>query len=56
MRRCALITAALAAFALRGADSGMKFTLTTEKKQYRSGEPIPFTWKLTNGTDRTWLV
>ena len=46
----------VAAFALMGANTGMKFTLTTQEKEYRSGEPIPMTWKLFNGTDRTWLV
>ena len=39
-----------------GANTGMTFSLSTEKKEYRAGAPIPFAWKLTNGTDRTWLV
>jgi hypothetical protein len=55
MRRTAFTIVAMVV-ALMGANPGMKFTLTTEKKEYRSGEGIPFTWKLFNGTDRTWLV
>jgi hypothetical protein len=55
MRRSVLI-AVVAAFALMGANTGMTFSLSTQEKEYRAGAPIPFTWKLTNGTDRTWLV
>jgi hypothetical protein len=46
----------IAASASMAADTGMKFTLTIAKNEFRAGAPIPFTWKLTNDTGRSWFV
>lgn len=54
MRR--VVPTFLMAAALAFANGQMTFSLTSDKKEYRSGNPILFTWKLTNGTERTWLV
>jgi hypothetical protein len=40
--------AALAAHQLLAADAEMRLSLSLEKKQYRSGEPILLTWTLQN--------
>ena len=34
----------------------MKFSLATEKQQYRMGEPIKLAWRLYNGTNQSWVV
>ena len=49
--------ALLSAFSLIvSASAQMKFTLASEKPQYRAGEPIKLTWKLYNGTNQNWVV
>jgi hypothetical protein len=38
------------------APAQMTFSLTSSRSEYRSGEPVKLTWKLTNGANNTWFL